>query len=406
MKNPHFLSKQSIAKLAGGFAIIVVAALLGPMPDANAASKSKLTVHIKGIPATGLPCTPAGPSAVLMGGGIDVNMAFSWMINKANCGSTPSRPGNVVVLRTTGNGAYDKFIYDLGGVAAVQTLIIPDKDSANDAALDDLIANAALIWIAGGDQSVYYNQWKGTRLENLVQQQIKLRHAPFGGTSAGLAMLGNFIYVGAPSYSVTSAEALANPYNTHMNLQQDFWSANIPAGSGVGPAPLPVLRNTVTDSHFDTRDRMGRTLTFMARALADGWVTRDATNLLPHANGSAYAISVDEQTALLLDADTDASSMRAAIVSNPGVAGYAYLMNTTAMPMCKGKPMNSSCNSVFSMAGTSIIRLAATSTVSEAMFDMSAWTPMAVSMPFKVKQYSIDIVSGVLSSTGNGGSIY
>jgi hypothetical protein len=52
------------------------------------------------------------------------------------------------------------------------------------------------------------------------------------------------------------------------------------------------LGDVVTDSHFMQRDRMGRLVTFMANA--------DAHNLVP---GLARGIGVNEQTALLINAD-------------------------------------------------------------------------------------------------------
>ncbi|SFB18253.1 Peptidase family S51 [Collimonas sp. OK607] len=328
------------------------------------------------------------------------------MINKANCGGTPTQLGNVVVLRATGNGDYDKYIYKLGPVAAVQTLVIPDRASANDARLNSYIQNAAVIWIAAGDQSVYYAQWKGTLLENLIQQQIRNKNVPFGGTSAGLMMLGNFNYVGGATYSVTSAEALANPYNTYMNLQKDFWSANMPSVV-LGSAPLPVLLNTVTDSHFNTRDRMGRTLAFMARNVADGWVSPAAATIT-----NEHAIAVDEQTALLLETEPVTGDVQASIVTNPKVTGYAYFMNTVSPPMCDAtstvatKALDNSCSGTFTMTNTPVNRLTGTSIRSANLFDLSAWKATTNADTANFRSYSIDVNHRTLNSTGNGGSIY
>lgn len=397
---------KAVSRIRRGLSLISVCLLMGAAVTANAASKTKLSIYTTGTAAVGLPCTPASPSAVLMGGGTDVSQAYTWMINKANCGTTPVHPGNVVVLRSSGNGDYDKYIYKLGSVAAVQTLVVPNRDAANDPALTSYLQNAAVVWIAGGDQSVYYAQWKGTLLENLLQQQIRNYNIPFGGTSAGLMMLGNFNYVGGATYSVTSTQALANPYNAYMTLKRDFWSANAPSAV-LGNAPLSVLLNTVTDSHFNTRDRMGRTLAFMARNLADGWVSTAAATIT-----NEHAIAVDEQTAVLVETDTVSGNVQASIVTNPGVTGYAYFMNTISVPMCDAtsttaaKPLDPSCTGTFTMSSTPINRLTGTSIRSANLFDLGAWraTPNAAAANFL--SYSIDVNHGVLNSTGNDGSIY
>ena len=59
------------------------------------------------------------------------------------------------------------------------------------------------------------------------------------------------------SPAVTSAEALANPYHPYVMLSTGFLR-------------FPILDGTITDSHFRERDRMGRTLAFMARLRQDG----------------------------------------------------------------------------------------------------------------------------------------
>jgi cyanophycinase-like exopeptidase len=54
---------------------------------------------------------------------------------------------------------------------------------------------------------------------------------------------------------------------------------------------MPVLANTVTDSHLVSRDRLGRLVTFMARTIVDGWVGVE----------QARAIGVGGRAALLIE---------------------------------------------------------------------------------------------------------
>lgn len=58
----------------------------------------------------------------------------------------------------------------------------------------------------GGDQGVYMNYWAGTEVQSIMQS--KLANITIGGTSAGLAVLGNWVYT-AENGSIYSDEALA-----------------------------------------------------------------------------------------------------------------------------------------------------------------------------------------------------
>ena len=48
------------------------------------------------------------------------------------------KPGNFVVIRAGGNPSYDSFIFKLGPVASVQTLVVPTVETANDPALEPI----------------------------------------------------------------------------------------------------------------------------------------------------------------------------------------------------------------------------------------------------------------------------
>lgn len=173
---------------------------------------------------------------VLMGGGADVDAAFQWMIGKAG-------GGDFVVIRASGTDAYNPYIYGLGVVDSVETLVIKTRRAAADSFVVDKIRNAEALFIAGGDQWDYISLWKGTPLEHAIQSVIS-RQAPVGGTSAGLAVLGEFVY-SARNGTVYSDEALRNPYNRFMTFGRNFLT-------------VPYLQDVITDTHFVTEDRMGR----------------------------------------------------------------------------------------------------------------------------------------------------
>ena len=287
--------------------------------------------------------TTAG--TVLMGGGSDVDAAFQWMIGKAG-------GGDFVVIRTTGTDAYNPYIYGLGTVDSVETLIIPSRTAAADPFVVAKIRNAEAVWIAGGDQSTYISNWKGTAVADAINYVANTKGAPVGGTSAGLAVLGQFIYTGA-SGSVTSSQALANPYNRYVTLDRDF-------------VQIAHLGGVITDSHFVTRDRLGRLVTFLARIVKDGWAS------------SARGIGVDEATAILVEPTGAATRVG---------RGAAYFMSSAGVPqVCvSGSPLTYTGLPVYKVSGT-------------ATFNLSTWTGSGGT------SYTVSANAGALSSSN--GSIY
>lgn len=316
-----FLSRQAGRLLTARAVLMMALAHLGLSSDvAQAADESRLSVFHHGTPVDYLPCG-ASPvrfrAAALMGGGVDVQAAFRWMIAKmAECADgTSGRAGNFLVVRARGDAAYDSFIFKLGTVASVSTLIVPSIESANDLALDPYVQNAGAIFISGGDQGDYYNFWKGTRLERLISEQVARYGVPVGGTSAGMMILSQFNYIAFP-FSIDSSQALSDPFTEGaVTLKNDFWT---------NATPFLPLGQTVTDSHLDARDRMGRLVTFLARIIDSGWASPS----------EASAIGVDEQTALLMEFPTNGNwglfGVFMRTVANPGVNGAAYILGGTA----------------------------------------------------------------------------
>ncbi|HUM47421.1 MAG TPA: Type 1 glutamine amidotransferase-like domain-containing protein, partial [Chitinophagales bacterium] len=121
---------------------------------------------------------------VLMGGSTDVDEAIQWMIDR-------SGGGDFVVIRATGTDAYNSYIYGLGTVNSVETIIINSVTKANKANIEKKIKNAEALFIAGGDQWDYVKFWKNTKVEDAINYLVNTKHVPVGGTSAGCAILGN-----------------------------------------------------------------------------------------------------------------------------------------------------------------------------------------------------------------------
>jgi cyanophycinase len=261
-------------------------------------------VYRSGSAADVLPPQPTSPMLVLMGGGTDVDDAFRAMITRARGGTALGV--DVVVLRTSGSDGYNAYLMAMGGVDSVESIVIKTRAGASAPAVLDLVARADVLFIAGGDQSTYVAEWAGTPLEAAMKAAVA-RNVPFGGTSAGLAVLGQFDYSGLYQ-SVTSTDAMANPYNRNITLDRSLLSA------------LPWMAGVITDSHLVTRDRMGRLLTFIARLQADGWAGLAALR----------GVGLDEQTAVVIENGVGT------VLGNPdgagGRTGQAYFVRPTIAP--------------------------------------------------------------------------
>ena len=215
-----------------------------------------------------------------------------------------SHGGEIVVLRASGTDAYNPYFHQLCPNNSVTTLLTTSAEAASDLLAIQHVRDAHAIFLAGGDQSNYVRFWAGS-LQREINAAIA-RGVPIGGTSAGLAVLGQFAF-SARNDTVTSAEALANPFDAKVTLDRDFIS-------------IPSLRGIITDSHFSARQRMGRTVAFLARIVHDGWAR------------PAYAIGIDEATAVLVEADGHAT------VAGKGAA---YFLELAHQPeQCEpGKPL-------------------------------------------------------------------
>lgn len=278
--------------------LVVLFALALPLAAAAAprpAKPRKLRVWLTGNSADSARAPVGGPALLLMGGSTEVDAGFSQRAYPVANG------GDIVILRTSGKDGYNSYLYNLVGGSlkpdSVETMLVDTRDKANSDYVDWVIRTAELVFIAGGDQATYVNAWQGTRVEDALHA-AHARGAVIGGTSAGLAVMGEFVYDPDGIAGITSAEALADPYSPFMALSADFLQ-------------FPIMDNIVTDSHFHARERMGRTLAFMARLRQDGTTTQ------------ITGLAIDEQTSLFIDRNS------VGIVDNNG-SGAVYVIEERA----------------------------------------------------------------------------
>ncbi len=231
----------------------VLTALLGLVLCAGASAKE--TRYLTGSAADVKPRL-YGPAYHLQGGGEDVGTAMQWMIDEVRGCSDCATKLDVVVLRSSGADGYNEFFFKMKGVDSVETLVIKDRADADSAAVRSTVRGAEVVFFAGGDQCNYVRYFKGTEVEKGVER-VHARGGGVGGTSAGLAIMGDAAYDACSGDSAQSADSLSNPYHADLSFTHDFFD-------------WPVLRGVITDTHFVERDRMGRLLVFLARQLKDG----------------------------------------------------------------------------------------------------------------------------------------
>ncbi len=317
----------------------------------------------------------------LVGGSIDVDEVFRWMGGKAT-------GGDFVIIRATGTGAYNSYIDQLvPALDSVATLVISNVAGANDPFVAQKIREAEAIFIAGGDQANYINLWKNTPVESAIYDAIA-RGAPIGGTSAGLAVLSEFDF-SAQNGTITSVEALANPYDSRVILDSGFVNETDFVAAKGAPSVLRYLDNLVTDSHFEQRDRMGRLLTFMARIDQDGLPTDPAPR----------GLGINEQTALLIDQNGSAS-----VVGNPysrkGIVADqrrgVYLLSatdTTTRNVTAGQPLT--------YTNVAVVKADYNPTTGVGdTFNFNTWIGTGVT------NYQLSVSNANLASTQAAGAIY
>ena len=288
----------------------------------------------------------------MMGGGSDLDEAFRWLCNKGN-------GGDFLILRARGDDDYNPYVNGLCKANSVATLIIPDRNAAEDPAVAEIIRKAEVVFIAGGDQSNYVRGWQGTPVESAINDDIAAGK-PIGGTSAGLAVLGEFVYGcmndKPDDKDLASTDVLPDPYFERVTLVRDFLK-------------IPHLENLITDSHFAKRDRLGRSLGFLARLIKDGW------------SASPREVAIDEKSAVLVEADGKATVV--------GTGKGAYFMRPTQAPESCEKSVP------LTFRGISVYRVKA-----GGHFDFTPWTGDGGTA------YSLSVEHGKIESTQAGKSLY
>ena len=290
----------------------------------------------------------------LMGGGTDLDEAFQFLCDRAD-------GGDMVVLRARGDDEYNAYLRGICRLNSVATLIIPNRKAAADPFVAETIGHAAAIFIAGGDQANYINFWMNTPVQTALNEAVR-RGVPIGGTSAGLAVMGEYAYSAQGDKpddpNLDAKTALADPYGPRISFADGFLD-------------IPILKAIITDTHFARRDRMGRLLVFLARLNEPG-----------KSSGSSQrvrGIGVQERAAVLLEPEGKAH-----------VVGYgpAYFIEADRASgvLQKGKPLT---------YGPFVVQKVAPG----ANFYIKSWAGDAIS-------YKLTVEAGKIRSTQTANEIY
>ncbi len=246
--------------------------------------------------------TTPRPGVLMMGGGDYFPAAFQWLFEHGG-------HGRLVVLRASGEGDLNPFFIDeIGGVTQVDTVVFTRREASSDPVVLDIVRAADMIFIGGGDQANYINYWRGTPMQDAINAHVAAGR-PIGGTSAGLAVQGRWVYGALDGGSITAPETLSDPLGAGNTLIDGFLR-------------LPHLQDVITDSHFTPRDRLGRLIGWLARLRAQA------------GNDHLIGIGVDEATALAVEGDGSARVLR-------GGDGQVWLVEPTkaASTLEAGKPL-------------------------------------------------------------------
>ena len=292
---------------------------------------------------------PVTPGTVLMGGGEDVDAAMQWMC-------ALSGNGDFLILRAAGTDAYNPYLKGIcPNLNSVATLVIPSRTAANEPFVIDTIKKAEAIWIAGGNQSNYINNWKDTPVQAALNASIA-QGVPIGGTSAGLSVLTQFVYSAQQFNGINSSQALADPFHPQITLVRDFIN-------------IPFLEGVIGDPHVVIRDRMGRDFTFLCRIYQNGW------------SREPRGISVEARTALLIDSNG---------ISRAVGDGSVYFLQA------HGAPQSCSSKTPLSYRDITVYRIRQ----NEGSVNLNNWKGM------HGRKYSVSVMKGTLISTPTDNNNY
>jgi len=211
-------------------------------------------------------------SVMVVGGGSESNGGWSdepytWAVSQ----SENARVAIIGASNDPSDWLPNYFMNTCGAVFAKNFTIVNFNTADSQETYDSLVTYD-MIFFRGGDQYDYYSNYKNTKTHDAVVE-IFNNGGVICGTSAGLHILSEVVYT-AQNGTVYPEEAIEDPYNQYMTLENDFFS---------------LVPGTVFDSHVAERARFARTIGFTGRWELD--------------HNPISGIAVDDKTAFCIDSD-------------------------------------------------------------------------------------------------------
>ncbi|MBK9797046.1 MAG: Type 1 glutamine amidotransferase-like domain-containing protein [Holophagaceae bacterium] len=255
------------------FRLVLSVVLAGLLPLGATPIRYKVGSSVDATP------TCFGPAYDIGGGGGDVDPAIQWMIDQVRGATGMGGPKlDVVILRCSGSNGYNAPILAMYGVNSVESIVGTSVADFNDPAVAQAVANAEVIFFAGGNQANYIQFIKGTATDTAIRS-VLARGGGLGGTSAGAAVQGAIIH-DATTGSSTSAEALGDPYHSKIHFTYGWLG-------------LQNLGDTLCEPHLQPGgngyNRLGRLMAFVARQVKDGKAS------------AMLGLGIDTETSLVVD---------------------------------------------------------------------------------------------------------
>ncbi|MFN3315668.1 MAG: cyanophycinase, partial [Raineya sp.] len=219
---------------------------------------------------------------LLVGGGTEKQGGWSdapyqWAVNQS-----VNKKVAIISYQTQDDWLKNYFL-SLGATTATNYTISTNSQANLQSTYDDLMT-CDVIFLKGGDQNQYYTLYKGTKVEEAIEDKFAAGGV-IGGTSAGMAILSK-VFFSAENGSLFPPDALESINSPYFSMKNDF---------------LDIYNDYIFDTHFVERGRNTRLMAFIAK-----WYQQTG-NLMK-------GIGVDDQTALCIDASNNATCYGTAAV--------------------------------------------------------------------------------------------
>ena len=189
---------------------------------------------------------------------------------------------SVAILSTGVEDGWLPSYFQWLGADSAFNVRVTTRSMANDPAVVDVVKSADVVFLKGGDQGVYYDEWNDSLLEDHIRYVVQTRSGAIGGTSAGAMSLSQYAFAGGTD--LISLDVLTDAQTRNLD--------DTDGGSALHDDFLQLVAGCVIDTHYTTRARMGRLAGIMAKGISDGAPT------------TLVGIGIDERTGLLFKGKT------------------------------------------------------------------------------------------------------